>query len=360
MKAFSNLSNYIAWRGDLSFTQAPFCEVDNLILSVLIYHRFSLITGKKPITLKHAFELYAMLPETTRFLGTLVPQNLPQFAKESASCRRFSEVLLANFTDTLDETRQMQFAAGTYLLPDGSIFVAFRGTDDTLVGWKEDLNMSFASPIPSQLQAVRYLETAAARYPNAQIRVGGHSKGGNLAQYAAIHASAEIQRRILAAYSNDGPGFEKTVPQQKGYIAIRERLHTLIPQSSVVGMFLTYNENYRTVSSKQNGIFQHDPMSWEVIGDHFITLPHRSPFGKRADRAIKDWLEAVPPQKQKDAFEALYRSFLATNAKTVTDLKERRYQTLLALMNSMNKIDKATAKEFAKLFRTVFLQFPQK
>ena len=220
--------------------------------------------------------------------------------------------------------------------------------------------MIFASPIPSQLQAVRYLEDVAAQYPNVPIRVGGHSKGGNLAQYAAIHVSADIQDRILAAYSNDGPGFEKSVPLQKGYIAIQDRLHTLIPQSSVVGMFLTYNENYCTVKSIQNGIFQHDPMSWEILGDHFITLPHRSPFGKRADSAIKEWLEKVPAQKQKDAFEALYRALLATNAKTLTDLKEKRYQTLLALMHSMNKIDKATAKEFAKLFRTVFLQFPQK
>ena len=186
----SNLLDYIAWRGDLSFSASPFNEVDNLLFSMLSFVDLEgIVPGQVqsgPVRLEESCQAYFhRYPEGGSF-GVLIPEMTGELFRQAAACRRYREVYLTCYRNELDEDERKQFAAVTFLLPDNSLFAAFRGTDDTLTGWYEDFQLSFLSPTPSQQAAVSYLEEVAGLF-RGDIRLGGHSKGGNLALYAAVH-----------------------------------------------------------------------------------------------------------------------------------------------------------------------------
>ena len=140
-------------------------------------------------------------------MGVLVPGRIPDLMCRMAHSVRFGGMLLNGYCELMDDAREQQFAALTVELGDGSIYLSYRGTDDTIVGWKEDLNMGYLEVIPSQTRALEYLGRMTRQYPDAKLRIGGHSKGGNLSVYAAVKAPAAVQDRIVQVYNNDGPGF---------------------------------------------------------------------------------------------------------------------------------------------------------
>ena len=197
-----NLFDYLDWRGDLALDEAPLCEVDNVAFSLLAYVN---LDGTVPpqregsIPLREAAKEYFFLhpEEPPRPLGLIVPGDIVTLFRRMSECRRYRDLLVGGYVNEVCEEREMQFSAITLTLPDESRFVAFRGTDDTLVGWREDFNLSFMDEIPSQRKATDYIDCLDLP-PDSGLYLGGHSKGGNLAVYAAVHASEEtrlLQRR---------------------------------------------------------------------------------------------------------------------------------------------------------------------
>ncbi len=159
----------------------------------------------------------------------------------------------------------MQFAAVSFLLPDGSVYAAYRGTDMTIVGWQEDFNMSFLSAVPCPAEGHGVRRGRGPACPGGSLRIGGHSKGGNLAAWAAVHLDEKLQRqRLIAAYNNDGPGFSRDLVNEPCYQAVADRLFTYIPASSIVGVLLEHAEDYEVVDSTARSIMQHEPLSWCV------------------------------------------------------------------------------------------------
>ena len=221
----NNISSYLDWRGDLSIKTDGFNEVDNLVLSVIAYMDFTSVVpseaGKGGITLRDALLRLHELKMDHQNLGLMMPDITNDFVKRAAETKRFGDIKLYSYVDKIDEQLEMQFSAITFLLPDKSLFIAFRGTDDSIVGWKENFNMSFASPVPAQVAAVEYL-TDVAYSMRGRIRLGGHSKGGNLAIWATVNSPMRIKRRIVGAYNNDGPGFEEKITERAEY---KEVLH---------------------------------------------------------------------------------------------------------------------------------------
>lgn len=217
----ANILEYLDWRGDLTLLERPFNEVDNLILAEICYLDFSGFVPAgfqtQQVTLLDAASAYfAAHPETN--MGVLVPDQIPVLVEHAAKTARFGDIRLLGYVNRIDEETQTQFSALTMLLPDGSAYVAFRGTDDTIVGWKEDFNMAFTPEIPAQKYAAEYLRQVSAALPFRPLLVGGHSKGGNLAVYAAVFCGQDVQKRILAVYNNDGPGFYSSLlslPEQQ-------------------------------------------------------------------------------------------------------------------------------------------------
>ena len=332
----SNILDYLDWRGDLKIDRrAPFCEVDNLILTQLSFVDLVGIADgdhlRHSVTLREAAARYLANPAAhADRLGVLIPNEVSTLLKKAAASVRFGNMRLLRFENTIDETLQTQFAALCIVVGDGSFYVSFRGTDDTLVGWKENFNMGFMDSVPAQLLAARYTE-AAARAIRGKIRIGGHSKGGNLSLYAASHLPRRLQKRVIAVYNNDGPGFGKSITETEGFAAIAPRVLTVVPQSSVVGLLLEHGKVDKIVKSTGDGVWQHDPYTWEVLGDHFVLADALTPESLRLEKTLKAWVADMTVEQRRDMVEAVYRVFTANNAKTLTDIASDKLDFLLSL-----------------------------
>ena len=332
----SNILDYLDWRGDLKIDRrAPFCEVDNLILTQLSFVDLVGIADgdhlRHSVTLREAAARYLANPAAhADRLGVLIPNEVSTLLKKTAASVRFGNMHLLRFENTIDETLQTQFAALCIVVGDGSFYVSFRGTDDTLVGWKENFNMGFMDSVPAQLLAARYTE-AAARAIRGKIRIGGHSKGGNLSLYAASHLPRRLQKRVIAVYNNDGPGFGKSITETEGFAAIAPRVLTVVPQSSVVGLLLEHGKVDKIVKSTGDGVWQHDPYTWEVLGDHFVLADALTPESLRLEKTLKAWVADMTVEQRRDMVEAVYRVFTANNAKTLTDIASDKLDFLLSL-----------------------------
>ena len=205
--------DYLRWRGDLTFQRDAFNEVDNLVLCIISYINFRRIDAvhtKDPAAAPTLADICPLLTEQDDQLGLSELSYLP-LVQLAARTARFQDVRLYGFTHEYDPEKAKQFDALSFLLPDGTLFVAYMGTDTSLAGWKEDFNMSFLSAVPAQERATAYAVEMAATCPERPLRIGGHSKGGNLAAWAALHIPADLQEnRLLDAYNTDGPGFALT------------------------------------------------------------------------------------------------------------------------------------------------------
>ena len=341
-----NIFDYLIWRGDLSFSAAPFNEVDNLILSMLSFIEYRNIVPPKllgtPVRLSECLRRYTENFPTGEDFGVIVPGETTVLFRRAASSARFSEVYAAYYVNITDEEDPMQFAAITYILPDNSVFIAFRGTDDSLIGWREDFNLSFTCPIRSQELAAAYVADVASVY-SGDIRIGGHSKGGNLSAYAAAFVPPHVQSRIVTAYSNDGPGFLGHVLESEEYRRIAGRIVTFVPQSSVIGMLLEHSGDYHVIESTiHNGLFQHDPFSWSVVGPQFIHLDGLSRQGKRNDQVLRSWLSKLDSEERRKFTETLFSVLESTGAKTVSDLTEGRLNNIGVILRTFGNLDRET------------------
>lgn len=333
-----NIFDYMNWRGDLTLLQDRFNDIDNLILSRLSYAPFDGIVPEECGQGVSISEAASQFKNNKELHKLLVMKEDADLLLAVADCDRFKDMLLHCYVNHFDPERQKQFSAVTIELGNGSIFVSYRGTDASLLGWKEDFNMSFMRRVPSQEAAVYYLEQVASHFTGG-IRVGGHSKGGNLAVYASAFCEKNVQDRILHIYSNDGPGLHADIIALPGYQGVRERISAFVPQSTVVGMLLEYDGKYTIVKSSYIGLFQHDLYSWEVMGSNFITLQTITPASVFMDSTIKSWLEKMNEEQRSIFIESLYNIISATNAKTFSELTDKWYNkaaTMLKMYISMD------------------------
>ena len=319
------LFDYLDWRGDITFDEYAPCEVDSLILSHLAYLDFYKIVPSsvtaKGVELLAAVKRYVNTHKGEgNVVGLILPPQMITGAVKAARSKRFGPLRIVGYVNHVDTDMQKQFSALTFLLGEDKCFVAYRGTDDTIVGWKENFNMSFMLPIPAQTEALEYLESVGRAYPERKIYVAGHSKGGNLAVYAVTKCSPETKSRIVTAYNLDGPGFDKEFISGEDYLEVRERIRTLVPQSSIVGMLLEHEENYEVVQSNGTGLLQHNGFSWEIMGGRFVHSDTTTAQSKYIDVTLKKWLSELGAEERKRIIDALYEILSSTNAKTLTDL----------------------------------------
>lgn len=325
-----SLFDYLNWRGDLSFSQSEINDVDSLIFSLISYVDFRGIVSSShengsQIPLRTAVNaFFTKNPDPKKIsLGLMVPRDILKLLRAVKETKRYRNVGVKAHVSVLDIKREMQFSATTFLLDDGCAVVAYRGTDDTIVGWKENFNMSFMEFVPAQKESVSYLEEAALNF-EGDILVTGHSKGGNLAVYSAVYSRESIQNRLTRVWSNDGPGFCNKMLDNPSYIKIRPIIRTLIPQTSIVGILLEHEENYIVVKSRQKGAMQHDGLTWEIMGSSFVQLETVTEECKRIDRTLNGFIHAMSLEQRAEFTEAMYQLFSVDNALTLTDLVSMR------------------------------------
>jgi pimeloyl-ACP methyl ester carboxylesterase len=333
--------DYLTWRGDVPLGAVPFNEVDNLILSEFSYLALehALPEGRE-MTVK---ELGAELEGRPEAFFYIERENNRLMLKLMAEGDRFSEARICLYRHETDEQREKQFAAVTFSLSDGTAFVAYRGTDNTIVGWKEDFNLSFTCPVPAQVDALAYLLEAAKKHPGP-LRVGGHSKGGNLAVYAAAHAPDHVQDRIIHVYSNDGPGMDEATFSSPGYARIETRLRSIVPQSSVIGILLQHPEDYTVVKSSGFGIFQHNPFSWQVLRTGFEVIEELRPGSRHLDKVLNTWLQSMSNEERMTLVDTMFTALSATRASTVESLGDGILKNAAVMLNTVRGMDPATRK----------------
>ncbi len=357
----ADIEKYLDWRGDLTFKQDSFNDVDNGLLSALAYVDMRGIVpesdSKGSITLAEAsgkfFEEHT--EQQLKVMQSFISET-PFLMKKMAESRRFSEIRLSKYMEIIDEEAQMQFAAFHIDLGDGSTYIVFKGTDDTLVGWKEDFNMSFISPVPSQHTAVEYVNNTV-KAGEGKLRFGGHSKGGNLAIYAAVHCDGRVRRRILEVYNNDGPGFDKKMVESKEYQDMLPKIKTIVPYHSIVGMLLEHEESYMVVESSQAGIMQHDIMSWQVLGREFVKKEAVSKESGVLNKALSNWINSLDNLKREEFVEALFGIIQASGAKNLSDIRTDRFSNASAAFKLFKTMDKDTRVMIMKILHSLTDEF---
>lgn len=347
----TDLFDYLLWRGDILFSQLPLNPVDALIFSILSYLRWGEVvpgSSEEQVTLSQAAATLLALPDAESRARVKTDLELLLAASQTP---RFSQVSLSFYQDVFVPEEETQFAAVTFYPDDGSAVLAFRGTDRTLVGWKEDFNMSFRESVPAQRKAVEYVRTFAGASQRPMV-LTGHSKGGNLAVYAAAKSSEANQARILAVYNQDGPGFTQNLMGDPGYLRMVPKIHTYVPQSSVIGMLMEREEPCAVIRSNQIAVMQHDPYSWEVLGKDFVHVQELTADSRFLSRTFKSWLAGMTPQARGDFFDAVF-ALLATGTASRTNeiLQLKNVRAYLKTLVADEEMRSVIASELAQLLR---------
>ena len=343
----SDILDYISWRGDLSFLNSPINEVDALILSQLSYLNFKEIVPENfdstGLTLAECSERFFNSAdyESRSNVGMLINKKTIDLLKACGNSVRFGGLELLGYVERIDYHNEEQFCAVTFKFNakgnDGWHFVAYRGTDDTIVGWKEDFNLGYMETVPAQRDSVEYLEKVFENCKGRLI-VGGHSKGGNLALYAGSNVNDKIKKRIVWIFNNDGPGFSKSFFSSDGYKAIKEKERSFVPRLSVIGMLFCHSDVFTTVQCDEKGmLIQHDPFTWHVLGNSFVTCEQTGRRSHIVDKAVNEWFDDMTKEEREAFVETIFTVLNDTDAKTNSELSSN-------LLDSVGKILKATSK----------------
>lgn len=344
----ANLLDYLQWRGDLSFETAPFNEIDSLIFCQLAYLNLDglIIPDREaePISIPLLADMFANASdhESRLRLGPLISPQTNDLLPAMADCRRYADTSLSCYVDRVDADAQVQFSALYFHIGNGEDYIAFRGTDDTVVGWKEDFWMS-VDTVPAQLEAVEYIRSVAGK-STAPLHIGGHSKGGNLAVYGAAFCPEKIRERIVAVYNNDGPGFEGAVLSDPAYKGMIDRIKTFVPQSSVVGMLLGHEEPYTVVHSVQKGLLQHDAFSWQVRRDGFVQLDRVTDGSRFIDHTLKDWIAGMSSEQRGKFIDAAFGLLEANDISTLSELSADRLRRSINALKYISGADEETRR----------------
>ena len=348
-----NIVDYIAEYGDRTIDELAFNEVDSLILSQFSYLKFDKILNRGGT---ERVMSVGDLPDDAEYEELYADARFEKVNRELLTAmiasRRFAQVALHDYVNIVDPKWEIQFSAITCVFENGFVYVAFRGTDETLTGWKEDFNMAFMTPVPAQTKAVQYLNMAASRV-GGEITVGGHSKGGNLAVYASMMCNPSVRDRITDIYSHDGPGFAEGVLESKEFDIIRDRIRKTVPGSSVVGMVLQTQENYEVVRSRNIGLLQHNPFNWLVDG---VAFKKEAGINRRAyvkDVSVNRWIAGMSNEKRQEFVEILFEIIRGSGVNDLNDLKDEPVAAGKGIMDTLQAMDDEEVEVLAGIIKDI-------
>ena len=348
----NNYLTYLKWRGDLLVDEYPFNDTDNLILSELPYFDFNNIVsvGNQEISIKHAYNQLKMIHTKGKTAG-LFSSSITTL-EMIANSKRFGNMQLSHFLDIFDE-KKIQFSALKIKINEQTNYISFKGTDDTLIGWKEDFSISFEI-VPSQKESVNYLNNVID--VNKNNIVGGHSKGGNLAVYGSMMCEDIYKDSILKIYSNDGPGLCEELIDINKYNLIKHKIVKIVPEYSIVGLLFEDIENVIVVKSSASGILQHDIATWQVN-------VHELEHGVVTDQAVicksilDEWMNEVELQNRKVFVDDFFKALSVNGAKTLTDLTYQRKSSFQDILSSMAFSHKKSKLVLLSLLKSTYNRF---
>ena len=333
-----NIMDYISWRGDLSFEQSQFNEVDNLILACFSYVNLdgiSAVTKQKGIGLKKLTKEFMKLHtmkelEADKSFIRLAPFMMMEMAKSV----RFGKCVVRNYVNDIVTEAEQQFAAMEIVLEDGTSYVSFRGTDDTIIGWKEDFNLS-TGVVPAQKRAIEYLQKIS-EHTDGMLRVGGHSKGGNLAIYGSVMCKS-AHEKILEIYSNDGPGFSREFQELPETKEMMPKIIRIIPEYSIIGTLLEHEKEPVIVASSSKGLLQHDGFSWEVQGPALVRRDSLNKTALRFIEILHKWIDGMDMEQKRLLIEDLFATLQASGYENLSEVQFGGLKSLAAMVKRVEK-----------------------
>lgn len=348
-----NIFDYLRWRGDLIFDVDELNEVDSLILSQLAYLDFSCVDDKANL-LENCGKYFSSSLKKTIKVSDFI-EKIGDLLKEMSGTERFKNIVISDYVDRYDIKNQSQFSATTFILDEESVFVAFRGTDDSLIGFKEDFNMSFSQVVPGQEEAVRYLESIIEKYPKKKIIVGGHSKGGNFAVYSVLGLDKKKRSRVVRIYNFDGPGFCSELTESEEYAETSKLVKKFMPKDSIVGILMYHNEDSIVVDARgSTGFIQHDGFNWKVSGNKFVESEEFSNNTIFLDKAAKKWMTTYSNEEKSNFIDEMYEIIkTATKVERIGQINENTLLLSIKLLKSISGLD----KEKKAMMQSIILSF---
>lgn len=348
-----NILDFIDWRGDLTFSRDSFQEVDVAILSTVCYVELDRIVSEsltEQILLKDAFEEFHSYLHDPKYrnLGRVIPDEVLVLFEKMSKSGRYASLRMSGYMNYVDEQSEEQFAAVTFQNDMGEIYIVYRGTDDTIVGWKEDFNIAYMDVIPAQEEALKYLKRAAAAL-KGRIYLMGHSKGGNLSVYSGTRCGKRIQKRIEGIYNMDGPGFLEEFLSLDDYQSVNEKTHWYLPYESMIGTLLYHGTNECVIKSTNKGIMQHDPFSWEVMGKSLMKEEALSKESMLVHTAIERCMKKLTVKQREQFVSIVFDALEASNAKTLSEITAKNFKNIIESVKNIDPESKKLLTDMGKL-----------
>ena len=343
------LNDYLAFRGDLSFETSPVNEIDEMVFASMGKADFSEVLGEnETASFGDVFSTYFSMhgKDENASLGLLASPDMMKTLLRISQCPRYAGIRISHFVNIISEEYTEQLSALTVLGPDGKVYVTFRGTDDTLVGWKENCMLAVLYRVPAQRDAAEYLDTISRCFSGPLV-LCGHSKGGNLAIYAGAKARPSVQKRIEKIVSYDGPGFMKHFLNQAGYQRVKDRIITMIPSSSIVGMLMDAAGRTDVIACEKSGAAAHDICTWNLGPAAFVRADKLSEKSLKFHKAINMTIEGMSTPERYELVDELFQVLCSTGAVTLSDFTDHTFKQALKLAGEFRKANEI--KQFLHL-----------
>lgn len=336
----AGINTYIKEYGDKTFNEEKFNEIDNVILSSVVYLNFDGIVpkNKKSISLCEAGNIFLYKYNYFDVSKLGIAQKVSyKILKQIVNIKRYKDIQMYNYKYIWDT--DTQFGAVCFKVKKKFIYVAFEGTDNLLSGWKEDFQMAYEFPVPSQKLAVKYLNENIKLF-DKNIIVGGHSKGGNLALVSSMYCKNRINKKIKQIYSNDGPGLKKEQIESENYSKIRDRLIHLVPNYSYVGVLLR-NDKFTVIKTNRKDFMAHAVSSWQVNENEFIR-ENLSSISDSFRNSLLKWLDEHDLNQREKMISTVFKTLEESGIKNLNDFFNLK--NAITVIRNINNIDDETKK----------------
>lgn len=320
-----NLITYVQQYEAQTFQEKLVTDIDILVLTEIAYLPFDEIVSsyfeeKAAISLNQLGKEFEIIKEKEHENNPfMITKERIQLLDVVSKSQRYKEIKVFGFMNDIDDELTKQFAAVCYQWEEESRWIIFRGTDESLTGWKEDFMMTYSDLIPAQIDAIEYLRKQAELF-SGSLNISGHSKGGNLSLYASAMQEEDIQHRIQQIYCWDAPGVHRSILNTEGYQRVVSKAKRYIPQDSIVGLMLESQVPYHIIESQGSGISQHSALMWNIEDDHFVELTELTRNSQLTDQTFKQWTEVVSDEDLKLFFDTFFELIFEMGVETVNDV----------------------------------------
>lgn len=349
----AGLVDYVVWRGDVSLENSPFNVVDALVFSQITYLNLKDFVSESFLD---SVELSKMSPiindkksvrKLKKHLGPYISPDTYTLLKLCSESKRYGSLKIGGFREVFDKKKCEQFAAFTV---SGKNFncVCYRGTDESIMGWQEDFALSYSDFIPSQIDALEYLKDAMVSLKGKFI-LSGHSKGGNIAMYSAINGSDKMKKRISNVFNFDGPGFSKEILKSENYQKVSEKIYSVYPECSIVGMFFYHSDKFEIAESSERIVMQHDPFSWSVTPFGFVNKKNFDDESVFFYKTFNKWYAELSLDEIKNVTEKMFGIIYKSGIETLSDMENDKLHNSAKILNELMKIDFKERHEVLKL-----------